>query len=160
MEEETKRERRKPLLGNDEAIIDGKGRLLLAKKKRERLGPGFVMALGEVGCLCAYPAEVWDEMLDTIYSYESINLGRQMYSRMVLGSAEDELDCDEQGRVVVPAKLRKVAGLNKDVTIVGCGNRLEIWDRDEYVRYEATPLTYGRERREALQQALDVMKGR
>ncbi|CAN5573163.1 division/cell wall cluster transcriptional repressor MraZ [soil metagenome] len=160
MEEEAKREKRKPLLGNDDAVIDGKGRLLLAKKKRERLGPGFVMVLGEVGCLCAYPAEVWEGMVDTIISYESINLGRQMYSRMVLGSAEDELDCDDQGRVVIPSKLRKQAGLEKDVIVVGCGDRLEIWDQAEYARYQSAPIIYGRERREALQQALDVMQGR
>ncbi|RYG49756.1 cell division/cell wall cluster transcriptional repressor MraZ [bacterium] len=158
--EEAKRERRKAILGQDEATIDGKGRLLLAKKKRERLGDGFVIALGEIGCLCAYPAEVWEEMLDTIYAYESINLGRQMYSRMVLGTAEDELSCDEQGRVVIPAKLRKMAALDKDVVLVGCGDRLEIWDREEYAKYEASPATYGQQRRETLQQALDTMKGR
>ena len=34
----------KPLIGTDEAIIDVKGRLLLSKKKRDRLGDSFVIA--------------------------------------------------------------------------------------------------------------------
>ena len=35
---------------------------------------------------------------------------------------------DEQGRIKIPPSLRTVAGLEKDVTIVGLRERLEIWD--------------------------------
>ena len=49
----------KPLIGTDEDTIDDKGRLLVSKKKRERLGEDFVMALGATGCVVVYPELVW-----------------------------------------------------------------------------------------------------
>ena len=43
----------KLLLGQEEATIDDKGRVLVAKNKRDRLGSDFVMRLGDNGCI--YP---------------------------------------------------------------------------------------------------------
>src|SRR5438105_15341198 len=99
----------KPLIGTDEAIIDVKGRLLLSKKKRDRLGDSFVIAVGHPGCLAAYPEPVWNQMLADIMQYESISDGRQQFTRLVLGLAEDELGCDAQGRVGILQKLRGLA---------------------------------------------------
>jgi len=150
----------KPLLGTDDAVVDDKGRILISKKKRERLGDNFSIALGDVGCLVAYPEATWNAMVDEIMTYESINQGRQQYTRLVLGTAEDELTCDAQGRVVVPAKLRKLAKLEKEVKIVGCGDRLEIWAVDEWEKYDGNETSYGQQRREAIQKAFNEMKGR
>ena len=36
---------------------------------------------------------------------------------------------DKQGRVSVPASLRKAAHLEKDVVLVGVQDRVEIWDK-------------------------------
>lgn len=150
----------KPLLGTDEAIIDDKGRILIGKKKRERLGDGFVMALGDVGCLVAYPEHRWNEIVTEIMGYSGINQGRQQYTRLVLGTADDELSFDGQGRVVVPTKLRKLANLNKEVVLVGCGDRLEIWDKDEWKQYNDYPDSYGFQRRETIEKAYAQMVGR
>jgi MraZ protein len=37
---------------------------------------------------------------------------------------------DKQGRILIPAKLREFAGLEKDVTMIGVGGRVEIWNPD------------------------------
>lgn len=149
----------KPLMGTEEAIIDAKGRLLLSKKKRERLGESFVIAVGHPGCLAIYPEKVWDGMLADIMQYESINDGRQQFTRLVLGLAEDELSCDGQGRVVIPQKLRELAKLTKEVLIIGCGERAEIWAKEEWEKYNENPDTYGQQRRNAIAKALGQMKG-
>jgi len=149
----------KPLLGTDEAVIDGKGRILISKKKRERLGDSFAICLGENGCLNAYPGARWDELMAEINSYDPINHGRRQYTRLVLGTADDELSCDDQGRVVVPLKLRALAKLTKDVVIVGCGDRLEIWDKAEHDLFVESPDTYGAERRVSIEKAYKEMKG-
>lgn len=150
----------KPLIGTDEAVIDGKGRILLSKKKRDRLGEPFSMALGDTGCLIAYPEAVWRRMFTEIMQYDSINQGRQQYTRLVLGLAEDELKCDAQGRVVIPQKLRDLAKLNKEVLIVGCGDRMEIWAKEEWEQFSRYPDTYGQQRRDAIQKAYFQMTGR
>mgnify|MGYP002534509979 CR=1 FL=1 len=37
-------------------------------------------------------------------------------------------ELDSQGRIVVPQKLRRYAGLDKDVVFVGDEDHFEIWD--------------------------------
>src|SRR5580693_266454 len=102
----------KPLIGTDEATIDSKGRILLGKKKRDRLGDTFAVAIGELGCICAYPEARWQERLNEINRYDPINQGRQQYARLFFGYADDEMTCDVQGRVVIPQKLRELGKLN------------------------------------------------
>lgn len=147
-----------PLIGTDDATIDDKGRILVVKKKRERLGPDFTIALGPVGCLCAYPKRVWQKKLaEILLSGPSIDQSREQFSRLFLGMAEDELNFDSQGRVVIPQKLRDLANLKKEVKLVGCGERLEIWDLKEWNAYEKDPDGYGSSRRIAMETAYDRM---
>ena len=148
----------KPLIGTDEAVIDDKGRLLVSKKKRERLGSRFTMCLGDNGCIYAYPAETWWRIVKEMLGYEAINQGRQKYTRLILGNAEDELEFDPQGRVVVPRKLRELGRLQEKVLLVGCGDRLEVWAKEEYDKYEADPDTYGQARMESIQRASQEMR--
>ena len=143
----------KPLTGTDEATIDDKGRILVGKKKRERLGEPFAVALGPSGCLEAYPEWMWQRKLREMLVHDSTNLGREQYTRLILGSADDELRFDSQGRVVVPQKLRDMAKLKDKVLLVGCGDRLEIWSKTEYDTYSADPDGYGQQRRETIQKA-------
>lgn len=151
-------EKPKRLLGRDEATIDDKGRILFAKKKRDRLGDDFVMCLGDNGCLYAYPAEVWEALMEDVLSYDPTNQGRQTYTRLVLGTAEDELNFDGQGRAVVPRKLREMAKLRDRIVLIGCGDRLEIWDADELAAMEANPRGYCHERMESIRKAREEMK--
>ncbi len=150
----------KPLIGTDEATIDDKGRILVGKKKRERLGEPFAIAVSEVGCLVAYPEMVWHRKVAEIMSHDSLNQGRQQYTRLFLGYADDELKFDQQGRVVVPQKMRDLAKLTDKVMLVGCGDSMEIWAKDEFERYQKDIDGYGATRREALQKAYSQMVGR
>jgi MraZ protein len=46
-----------------------------------------------------------------------------------------EATLDRQGRVLIPTKLARYAGLRRDVTVTGVDDRLEIWDTEEWDRY-------------------------
>ncbi|MEK7207734.1 MAG: cell division/cell wall cluster transcriptional repressor MraZ, partial [Pseudomonadota bacterium] len=37
-------------------------------------------------------------------------------------------ELDGSGRILLPPPLREFAGLNKDVVLIGQGNKFEIWD--------------------------------
>ena len=147
------------LTGTDEATIDDKGRVLVGKKKRERLGETFVLAIGQTGCLIAYPEAVWSSIVDEIYKHESINAGTEEYTRYMLADAEDEIKFDQQGRFVVPQRMRGVANLKDKIVLLGCGNRMEIWAKAEYEAFRTHPDTYGMERRQAILKAYRQMKG-
>ena len=151
--------RPKLLLGQDEANIDDKGRVLFSKKKRERLGEDFVMCLGDNGCIYAYPADVWEPMAAEVVGFDRTNQGRQVYTRMVLGTAVDDLNFDTQGRAVVPRMLRDMAKLKERIVLIGCGDRLEIWAEEELERHDADPANYGRERSDLINEARRQMRG-
>jgi MraZ protein len=51
--------------------------------------------------------------------------------RVVFGSASDQ-QLDRQGRVALPQALRVYAGLDRDVTVVGVADHLEIWDASKW----------------------------
>jgi MraZ protein len=53
------------------------------------------------------------------------------WRRIYLGSAMD-VDIDGGSRVLLSPELRQWAGLDKDLMLVGMGNRMEIWDRKRY----------------------------
>ena len=42
---------------------------------------------------------------------------------------------DKQHRVTIPASLRDYAGLDRDLTVIGAGNRAEIWDTAAWNTY-------------------------
>lgn len=149
----------KPLIGTDEATIDDKGRLLVSKKKRERLGEPFALSLGSTGCLNAYPQAVWDAKWEEIQRHDSLNLGREQYTRLVLGEAEDELKFDAQGRVVIPQRLRQVAHLKDKVVVVGAGDHLEIWNAPAYEEFLSNPLGAVSPRRLMIDEAHKNMVG-
>lgn len=44
---------------------------------------------------------------------------------------------DGSGRLVLPEKLRRTAGIDKEVVLVGVADRAEIWDKAEWEKYEA-----------------------
>lgn len=151
----------KLLIGNEVATIDDKGRLLVSKKKRERLGDDFVAGLGTVGCIVLYPEATWQAICDEIFRYPSLNQGREQYARLVMGYAYDDLKFDPQNRVVIPAKLRELAriGDKERVLVFGMGDRVEIWSAREWEIFERTPDTYGRDRRDSLEAAYRKMTG-
>lgn len=133
--------------------MDEKGRLLVGKKKRDRLGPDFVMGINEIGCLVAMSQQTFLEVWSEIKKTPWLNQGRQTYAAELLGTFEDDLNFDKQGRVVVPQSLRNSAKLtsSKDgILLIGAGDYLQIWDVEEHKKYEAAPKEYGAERMELM----------
>ena len=58
------------------------------------------------------------------------------YGRLFFGSS-DEAKLDGQGRLTIPQRLRDRVGIHKEVVVLGVRDRMEIWDRTSYERYEA-----------------------
>lgn len=159
MEETGARKAGPQLLGTDYATIDSKGRVLIAKKKRDRLGDGFAAAITEKGVLTLYPGERWEALLERIYSHDSMGEARQEYLRLFTEKSDDGLSFDEQGRFVIPRSLRQAAKLKEEmeVTIVGAGDRLEIWSNEEWEKYEEDRAGYNLPRRKQYEAAREAM---
>ncbi|HQN20008.1 MAG TPA: division/cell wall cluster transcriptional repressor MraZ [Syntrophobacteraceae bacterium] len=117
--------------------IDAKGRLRLPTKYREVLQKHFSDALVITmmdECLVAYPSEIWEEIESKVQDFSLIQPDQRAFMRYFISSAE-ECEFDEQGRIVIPAVLRKKAGLEQEVLIAGMLKSFEIWDRASWDRH-------------------------
>jgi MraZ protein len=148
------------LAGTEQAKFDEKGRLLFGKKKRDILGSDFVFRLGSKPYLEVLPKSVWDQMKEDARKQFTSGVGSKDHMRWFFANADVGQSFDGQGRVVVPARLRKAAGLNKDVYIIGCGLYAEIWDVETYEKYLDDPDSVDLKREKAMDRAEDKLGGR
>lgn len=84
------------------------------------------------GCLLVYPRPRWEEKRASL---AALPYSARFLQRIVLGSAVD-LALDKAGRLLIPADLRTLAGIDKDVALVGMGEHFEIWDAARLAKLE------------------------
>ena len=111
--------------------LGGVGVEVLGRPDREG-GPRAAPQRDAPHALAIWPAEEFNaytaEVLTGIHplSEEYVKLER------FFNAYSEELDLDAAGRVMLPAPLIAVAGLGREVALIGVGNRLEIWNRDAW----------------------------
>lgn len=111
--------------------LDDKGRLALPAKFREEFADGLVLTRGQEGCLYVYTDSAFRKLLEPINDASPTVARVRKYQRFLYAWAQEEVP-DRQGRVTVSAKLREYAGIDRDVVVVGTGNRLEVWQPVAY----------------------------
>lgn len=117
-------------MGEYNHTIDTKGRVAVPSKFRETLGETFVVTLGLDGCLFVYPNHEWENFVSKLSSLPGNKEARQLQRYFMAGATECEVD--KQGRILIPAKLRDQAGLNKDIVFVGVLSKIEIWSKERW----------------------------
>jgi MraZ protein len=120
--------------GQAKHSIDSKGRIILPSKYRNNLGESFFVLRGFEKCLFIYTEAGFFELEEKIKALPISNDGGRL-QRYIFNYAE-QVTADKQGRFVVPTHLREFANLTKDILIAGASGRIEIWDSEEYERYE------------------------
>lgn len=123
--------------GTFEHSIDAKGRLFIPARLREELGVTFYLAMGVDACLAIYPQSTWDRFTE---KFDSLPMSQSGAMRPFFANAA-KCELDSQGRILVPQKLRKYAGLEKNVVILGVNNRAEIWAADVWKAREEEQMT-------------------
>lgn len=116
-----------------ELKIDPKNRLFIPVEVRKSIDPKFVGAavyviLGPNRVPWLYPDTRYDGILDGVPMKMTPDPVQVNYVHAMFAMSK-KLEWDEQGRVVLPEKLLTEAGIEKDVTLAGCGDHLEIWNR-------------------------------
>lgn len=121
-------------LGEYQHNIDAKGRLIIPARLREGLGDKFIITKGLDSCLFAYPMDEWSVLEQKMRSLPFTRADARAFVRFFFAGAT-ECEIDKQGRILVPANLRDYAGLEKEVVVIGVSNRVEMWSKERWEKY-------------------------
>ena len=121
--------------GISEASIDTKGRLSLPHRFREALSPSPPILVITIDvsdrCLLVYSIYEWELVQKKLEVLSNASHKNRILQRLLIGHAID-LEMDKSGRILLPNIHRKYALLKNKVTILGQGNKLEVWAEDEW----------------------------
>jgi len=126
------------LLGEHDHSLDDKNRLTLPSKLRSAFADGIVLSRGIDGCLSVYPAGEWARMTARYAELDELSEDARRVQRHFFGGATQG-ELDKQGRVVLPQHLIEHAGLDRELTVLGMNNHLEIWNRATWRRLQQEP---------------------
>ncbi len=120
--------------GTDRLTLDGKGRVTMPARHRQALGAiandELTITHGDGGALMVFPRPTWHEFRAKL---QSLPMAANKWRRVFMGSAMN-VSVDGASRVMISPELRKFAGLEREVLLVGMGKTFELWDA---ARFEA-----------------------
>ena len=120
------------MIGKYNHTIDAKGRLFIPAQLRKELGDLFFATVSPEKCLTIYTLERWEASMEKL---KTMSQTAQMKLRPIFSLAS-KCEPDAQGRIQLTQILRERAELTKDVTIIGTGLYVQIWDSERYKAVE------------------------
>ena len=132
-------------MGHSPAKIDEKGRLKVPSNFRkiieERYGADCFITSMDGERALVYPLPVWFEFQSRLAKVPTTSQAKgKLLERVNYFGQVSTLDA--QGRLLVPAVLRKGAGINDDVVVLGSQDHLIVWNEERMQkRLESAPLT-------------------
>jgi len=115
--------------GRSRHTLDEKGRLAIPARFREVLnqkGDSSIVVTNLNNCLVAFAREDWQKIKDKAVDLPLFDNAATIYLRYFISGA---VECPlKQSRILIPPHLRGLAGLKKEVVLVGHLIRFEIWD--------------------------------
>jgi len=123
-----------------EATIDAKGRLVLPAQLRHALreaGIGRLVLSHSNGSIWGWtPADFEEKVERPLENCDPFSAEVRDFVHAVVAPAQD-VDIDGNGRIRVPARLRRLAGIDREVVVNSVLRRVEIWSRTAWdARFE------------------------
>lgn len=120
------------LSGHYERKLDAKGRLSLpAVLKDDLSGALRVFPAPDVDALYVYPRAEFKSWIDRLFEQRGGFNERKredLRLRRKLNAMAMPTEVDNAGRISIPEDIREMAGIGRDVMVVGNTDHLEIWD--------------------------------
>lgn len=121
--------------GANKLNLDAKGRLAVPTRYRALLHEcctsQLIITIDQDRCLLLYPLPEWQEIERKLMNLPSFSKAARNLQRLLVGHATD-VEMDGQGRLLLPQTLRKFASLEKQVMLVGQGNKFELWNEERW----------------------------
>lgn len=129
------------MIGKYAARMDDKSRLIVPAKLRGELGDSFFVTLGvNCGhrCLAVYTAEEWQRLGE---NFNALSISQRAGATSLIFMNAAECSPDKQFRFSLTPFLQSYAGIDREVMIVGRAGQAEIWDAEEFRKFEEENLT-------------------
>ena len=122
--------------------LDAKNRVFIPKrfqtglKRDEDTGHRIAMVTrGFERCLFLFSEPEFGAVLGRMRTLAFEGTEERKMQRLFFGSTH-RAPLDASGRLLLPEPLRKIAGIDKEVVLVGGGDRIEIWAKEVWEAYE------------------------
>jgi MraZ protein len=121
--------------GHAHRSLDDKGRLILPPEFRDAIRAELpdaviVLTIFDKHVIGITPDQ-WSKLERELESIKSPSRALQNTIRL-LNLGYTETPVGKQGRIAIPAHLRKSGKLDKEVVVIGAGRRLEIWSAEAF----------------------------
>ncbi|MBN2404230.1 MAG: division/cell wall cluster transcriptional repressor MraZ [Coriobacteriia bacterium] len=121
-------------LGEHQHTLDAKGRVSLPAKFRAQMTGSLVVSKGLENCLYVHSSDEYTQFLGQLTDRGDFDPKFRKVRRF-FSSGALETELDSAGRISVSSNLREYAGLDKDVAVIGNGDRIELWDAEKWAAY-------------------------
>lgn len=123
-----------PFRGSFEHSLDDRGRVAVPAKYRAEFPNNLaVITPSPEGCLRVFPEAAFQKMSEELASVPATTRDGRRARRQFDAQAFDA-ELDRQGRILIPARLRELAGLDGSVVVAGNRECLEIWSPARWER--------------------------
>ena len=128
-------------LGESTHALDDKGRLsvprrLLSGQTSDAGGrTAFVVTAGFEGALFLFTESAFQSAVAKLDTQAFGGEPKRRVQRLFFSKAQ-RVELDEKNRLMVPAELKELAGIDREVTIVGLVSRAEIWAKAKWDEFQ------------------------
>lgn len=130
-------------LGEFSHTLDGKGRLTIPSKFRERLDAGLVVTRSPMErCLFVFPMNEWERIAAKVSELPLAD-PRSAQLRRAFFSAAEDLTLDKQGRILLSQRLRDHAQIDSEIVVAGVNTFVELWQPTLWDEKVLAPLDNG-----------------
>lgn len=127
--------------GDSRHTVDAKHRVFLPKRFQQDLpldaegNRAAVLTRGLDGCLYLFTEEGLERALQRMDTEAFAGVEHRKLQRLFF-SYTSRVTLDASGRLLLPEKLRALAGIGKEVVMIGVRDRVEIWSAERWDRFE------------------------
>ena len=127
------------LTGEYKHVFDSKSRVLISNKLRSQIdidehGSNFYLVLGANGILCLYPEKYFEQIAIAAAPGTTAPDEAVVFERISFALAS-RVELDGQGRLLLNERLRKRAGLEDHITLIGVRDHIELWNSESWEQY-------------------------
>ena len=127
--------------------VDPKSRVNIPAKFRQSLSPendnSFAITKGMDQCIWVYPLVEWNKVLTKLREQSSSQVNRAFtreYSRFA-----STVSYDKQGRILLSTELMDYAKIDRQVSIIGLINKIEIWNPNLLKQFDQQVLSQNKD---------------